>query len=203
MHPSIPPSVPSAYPFIPHPSIQLPIRSSTIHSLSSHSLLSIRHAFIHPPLAVHHYPYTHAPSTHAFGIYPSVYHPPTISHQPIHLTIILLPSFLMPVWPPIHTSTVYLFIHLSIHYLFFHPSSTRYLSITCVLSTLRGARCSSALRESPVCWGRSGAGKCALSPWCPHREFSGASSVASRAGKGSKMQHPQAGRRERAISWVS
>lgn len=44
----------------------------------------------------------------------------------------------MPVWPPIHTSTVYLFIHLSIHYLFFHPSSTRYLSITCIIHLERG-----------------------------------------------------------------
>ena len=69
--------------------------------------------------------------------------------------------------------------------------------------TLRGARCSSALREPPVCWG-SGAGRqCALSPRCPHCESSCVSSVASRAGEGSRAQRPQAGRQERAVSWLS
>ena len=64
--------------------------------------------------------------------HPFTNHPPT--HQSIH--------------PSIHPSVCSPTIHSPIHPL-----------TICLLSTLRAARCSSALRESPICWGNC--------TWCP------------------------------------
>ena len=149
LHPSIPPSILSVHPFIPHPSIQLPIHSSTIHSLSIQPPSIIYHACVYPPAIIYSslsirsctiYPCVQdlpicVPSIHRqSSVYPSSHHSPTILlYGSVH------PSIL----PSTHSSTYPSTIHFSIHY----------LSIIYLLSTLRGARCSSALRESPVCWG--------------------------------------------------
>lgn len=132
MHPCIHPSLPLFH---------LSIHLSRIHLFNDPSIHPppILYPFIQPPSVIYHarvYPpaivYSSL-SIHPCTIYPPVYHPPTISHQSIHLTIVLLLSFVTSVWPPIHMSPIYLFIHLSIHYPFFHPSPTHDLSIICLL----------------------------------------------------------------------
>lgn len=121
MHPSIPPSIPSVHPFIPHPSIQRPIHSSTTHSLSlypaticylSCTRLSTRHClFIIIHTSMHHLP-TCLPSTHhQSSVHPSNYRStavlryvrlathPYVSHLPVHPPIhplSILPSITHP-----------------------------------------------------------------------------------------------------------
>ena len=195
LHPSIAPSILSVHPFIPHTSIQLPIHSSTIHSLSIQPPSIIYHACIYPPAIIHSslsirsctiYPCIqdlpiYVPSIHCqSSVYPSSHH---------STTILLYGSVHPSILPSTHSSTYPSAIHFSIHY----------LSIIYLLSTLRGP--DAALPSgSPQSAGGGAGRQCAPSPRCPHLESSRAGSVACRAGKGSRVQRPQAGCRGRAES---
>ena len=139
--------------------------------------------------SMHHVPICLPSTHHQSSVHPSNHHSTAVLRY-VHLATHPYVSDL-PVHPLIHP--------LSILPSIIHPLSVHHMFII----TLRGARCSSALREPPVCWGSRAGRQCSLSPSCPHRESSCASSVASRAGEGSRVQHPQAGRKERAVSWVS
>lgn len=159
------------------------------------------HAFIHPPSSIHHYPSIHAPSTHAFRIYPSIHHPSTVSHRSIPLTIILLPSFLMGL--STHPYVYHLPIHPPVHPLSIPPSIIHPLSVHHIfIIYLERGQMQLCPQGVPSLLGGGAGRQCALSPRCPHLESSHAGSVACRAGKGSRVQRPQAGRRERAVSWV-
>lgn len=208
MHPCIHPSLPLFH---------LSIHLSHIHLFNYPSIHppSILCPFIQPPSVIYHarvYPpaivYSSL-SIHPCTIYPCIWYlpiclPSTHHQSSIHPSNHRSTAILHYVRLATHPYVYHLPIHPPIHPLSILPSIIHPLSVHHMfIITLRGARCSSALREPPVCWG-SGAGRqCALSPRCPHCESSCASSVASRAGEGSRAQRPQAGRQERAVSWLS